>query len=118
MTNNSDISRAVWLDDNTAVLAPFTAPSIGYRAKALGVRASCRSVTDQCVRCNSTTPNTIVKCDGPLAGPTLLCQESAGVNVTAYMNDYSPSGPIALNGSEIYHDFTKWVFGSRACGPD
>ena len=72
-TNSSSDYQVVWLDDNTAVLAPVVAPSLGYLAQSLGVRSECQSITNQCARCRSYQSDVDSGCDGYNFGPYLNC---------------------------------------------
>jgi hypothetical protein len=107
-TNTSAVSKTAWLNDNTAILVPASAPLIGYTSKAVGVNANCQSITAQCTSCNSYTPDTTVTCDGPLAFINLNCT-GALYNVTpsgaGCPSDTAPRyqiGPLSVvNGSQI-----------------
>ena len=52
----------MWLDDNTAILAPVEPVPVGYRAQTIGARADCRSIMKQCTRCETYEPDVDPHC--------------------------------------------------------
>jgi len=105
VTNTSTVSRAAWLNDNTAVLVPSKLPIVGYEASTIGINVQCKSVTTECVSCSSYQPDTIIDCDGSKAGPALDCTGSTKINAIDLVDllNYG-EGPTllsALNGSAI-----------------
>lgn len=104
LTNNSDDSRAVWLNDGTAILAPASAPINGYKASALGIRSVCQSITTQCASCNGTQANVGIRCDGSQSGPTLLCR--GPIKFAYNSSEEAFAGPLSrANGTKIFRDF-------------
>lgn len=104
VTNTSSVSRAAWLNDNTAVLVPSKLPIVGYEASTIGISVECKSVTTECVSCSSYQPDTIIDCDGSNAGPALDCTGSTKINATDLVDLLNGEGPTllsALNGSAI-----------------
>ncbi|KDR66408.1 hypothetical protein GALMADRAFT_147995 [Galerina marginata CBS 339.88] len=51
VSNGSDLHRVEYLDDQTAILVPYTLPTnITYSAKTLGVKSQCMTITKECIQ--------------------------------------------------------------------
>lgn len=104
-TNRSLTVRTVWLDDGIAIMTPTALPLVGYQASSLGVRAQCRSVTKQCVRCATHEPDVDSDCLGAPSGVRLDCDAETMYNITVKDGgDHFASVLLSANGSVVNGD--------------
>ncbi|PWN24327.1 hypothetical protein BDZ90DRAFT_235070 [Jaminaea rosea] len=106
--NASTSNSAAWTNQGSAIMVPATRPNISYTARALGVRANCKSLTQQCITC---------KADGSCVGATgtseaslrftcpTLNTTSVNVGETTYVDgliDPATNGQMSLSGPADY----------------
>ena len=104
-TNRSLTVRTVWLDDGIAIMTPTALPLVGYQASSLGVRAECRTVTKQCVRCATHEPDVDSDCLGAASGVRLDCDAETMYNITVKEGgDHFASVLLSANGSVVNGD--------------
>ncbi|TFK38978.1 hypothetical protein BDQ12DRAFT_722828 [Crucibulum laeve] len=96
ISNSSSMNRVMYADDRTAILVPQSLPSnITYTATTLGVKASCRSITRECL---APVPSVNDSLDyGPNARLKLDCQGEAVFNAT----DVSGQEALDVQGNGI-----------------
>ncbi|KIK03994.1 hypothetical protein K443DRAFT_676313 [Laccaria amethystina LaAM-08-1] len=77
VSNSSALHRAVFTDDQTAILVPQTIPAnVSYTARTIGVKSTCQTITSQCLAPSASLGY------GPNAALLLKCTGSAVFNAT------------------------------------